>query len=94
MCSICGYCKCPSGCPDTEDPPAVFICEICEGSIVVGDEYVDFKGDYYHRECFDELSTDELLEIIGGELREASEEDIDDGSDEEYERRRDEALFG
>ena len=34
------------------------------------------------------------MEYIGGSIRTASEDDIDDGSDDEYERMRDERLFG
>ena len=82
MCSICGYSTCPAGCPNADDPPAVYNCEICGESIVVGDEYVDLDGEKFHRECFEDLDTGELMEYIG------------DGSDDEYERMRDERLFG
>ena len=94
MCSICGYSTCPAGCPNADDPPAVYNCEICGESIVVGDEYVDLDGEKFHRECFEDLDTGELMEYIGGSIRTANEDDIDDGSDDEYERMRDERLFG
>ena len=44
--------------------------------------------------CFEDLDTAEVLEYIGGSLKTASDDDIDDGSDEAYERYRDEQLFG
>lgn len=94
MCSICGYFTCPAGCPNADDPPAVFTCEVCGDSIVVGDEYVDLDDVKIHRDCFEDLDTAEVLEYIGGSLKTASDDDIDDGSDEAYERYRDEQLFG
>lgn len=94
MCSICGYSKCPSGCPNADEPPAVYECDVCGESIVVGDEYVDIDGKKIHRECFEDLDLGDVLEFAGGSLQTASEDDIDDGSDEAYERMRDERLLG
>ena len=93
MCEICHQFRCPSGCPNAPDPPAVATCKHCGEEIVVGDEYYEYDGECYHEDCFSDIAVSLLLEA-GAELKEASEDDIDDGSDEAYERYRDEQLFG
>lgn len=92
MCSICHQAICPSGCPNADEAPAIAKCEHCSEDIVVGEEYYEYEGNLYHRECFEDIAVELLLEA-GATLSTASEYDIDDGSDEAYERYRDERLF-
>ena len=93
MCEICRQYRCPAGCPNAPDPPAVVACEYCGENIVVGDEYFEYNGNYYHVECFADAAVSLLLEN-GASHGEMDYDDIDDGSDEAYERYRDERLFG
>ncbi len=73
-------------------PGAIAVCEGCGEGIEVGDTYYEYDGDLYHEECFE----DAALSILIGEgaaLREASAEDVGDGGDGEYERRRERWLL-
>ena len=93
MCEICHQYRCPSGCPNAPDPEPIAICKHCLEDIVVGDEYYEYDGEKYHEDCFADAAVDLLIEA-GAERKEASEDDLDDGSDDAYERYRDERLFG
>ncbi len=92
MCEICRSSPCLSGCPNAPDPEKVHTCEYCGEDIVVGDEYFEYDGEYYHDECFADCAVELLIEA-GAKRSTASEDDIDDGSDYLYESRRDEMLL-
>ena len=94
MCEICRQSICPASCPNAPDTPSVCECEYCGESIVVGDDYYDFHGKSYHPECLEACAFELLLHDPDIEKRTADEDDIDDGSDEAYERYKDELLFG
>lgn len=73
-------------------PDAVAVCKGCGEGIGIGDRCYEYDGELYHEECFE----DAALSILIGEgatLREADASDADDGSDEEYERRRERWMF-
>ena len=55
---------------DTRSP--VFICESCKEGIYDGDEYVDIDGMYHHLYCIEDLSTRELLSLLGFSVHTAS----------------------
>lgn len=92
MCEVCRSSPCLSGCPNAPDPEAIHTCKHCGEDIVVGDEYYEYDGEYYHEECFEDCAVALLMEA-GAKRSTASEDDIDDGSDYLYESRRDEMLL-
>ncbi|WP_278941171.1 hypothetical protein [Anaerotruncus colihominis] len=81
MCLICHMIRCPSGCPNASDPPTVTTCQRCKEPIVPGDEYANIDGVDYCEACIDDMPYCELIPLLGGEWKTASEEDIYDGYD-------------
>ena len=81
MCDICRQSPCHPQCPNAPDPPTVYVCKSCGDPIVVGDEYYEFDGDYYHEECFEDNATAILVEQCGA-TRGTAEEDEDYGYDD------------
>lgn len=79
--------------PEEIEIPTVYKCTVCNHFINVGEEYVSIDSDFIHKDCFEDLSTDEILDIVGGTIKLATDDDVDDRSDELYESRRDEALL-
>lgn len=79
MCDICRSVPCLAGCPNAPDPPAVYACDDCGEGIVPGDEYAEIDGRYYHLDCLENMSTRELLELVGVDTRTAEEDDGYDG---------------
>lgn len=63
MCYICLNSPCLPGCPNADEPEAIFYCECCGEPIVEGDEYYEMDGYYYHEECFRDNAVEILLEI-------------------------------
>ena len=71
MCDIYRSTPCHVLCPNAEHPPKVYTCSLCSDDIRVGDEYVETKDGYYHFECIDNLTTREIIELLGGCIGEA-----------------------
>ena len=93
MCNSCGG-PCSYRCPYAGEPRTVFVCDICGNPIYVGEKYLKLEGVCAHTECFKDLDIGEMAEYIGGEVKEASNDDIDDGGDERYEARREAEMYG
>lgn len=72
MCDICLSSPCLPRCPNAPEPRAVYTCEECGEAIREGDEYL--------RECIENMSALELLDILEISFRtaEAEEPDYDD----------------
>ena len=52
MCEICGFEKCPSGCPNYISLKTTHYCSICNEGIYDGEEYIENDiGEYAHWEC-------------------------------------------
>ena len=91
MCEICHQYFCPAGCPNAKETPFA-TCIYCNENIVIGENYYEFDGERYHEDCFREAA-EGLLISLGAVLKEANENDLDDGSDDAYERYVDEQLL-
>lgn len=77
MCDICGRTPCDSRCPNAPDPDAIFICKWCHEPIAIGEEYLEFGGDYYHlEECASDAAISLLTKECGARIGVAEEEDI------------------
>ena len=47
MCAICGFTKCPSGCPNAEPVICDHFCSVCGYGIEFGEEYIVNDNDNY-----------------------------------------------
>lgn len=79
MCDICLSSPCLPRCPNAPEPRAVYTCEECGEAIREGDEYLD-ENVKVCRECIENMSALELLDILEISFRtaEAEEPDYDD----------------
>lgn len=62
MCDICRQTPCHPCCPNADDPPTVYTCEHCKEPIVVGDEYYELEGEFYHEECLEDNAVEILID--------------------------------
>ena len=83
MCSICGRTRCPSGCPNAEEPKSIYTCDYCGEGILAGDEYVEYGNDRYHTDCVMSMSVKELAEAFDFTIETAPDENPDDHYTEE-----------
>lgn len=81
MCQECHMTPCHPRCPMAEDPTPVTHCCRCGEPIIPGDEYAVIDGQSYCEECIDDMPYCELIPLLGGDWKTASEEDIYDGYD-------------
>ncbi len=79
MCAECRMTPCHPRCPNAPNPPAVTTCHRCGEDIVPGYEYARIDGLDYCEACIEDMPHKELVELMGGEWKTASEEDIYDG---------------
>jgi len=75
MCQICRQSPCHSRCPNAPEPEAVHTCKSCKEPIVVGDEYYEMDGEFYHEECFEDNAVKILMEECGAMKGVAEKED-------------------
>ena len=74
MCKECGHYKCTGGCPNYE--PVIFdICEECKKPIYEGETYLNGINGYYCKECIEDMTKEELIKLLGFELKEARVEE-------------------
>lgn len=81
MCSECWQSPCHPRCPNAPEPKGVTDCARCHDPIYPGEEYATINGVDYCESCIDEMPYCELIPLLGGEWKKASEEDYEDGSD-------------
>lgn len=65
MCDLCMRFPCITGCPNSAEPPIVAQCATCGHSIYQGEEITEINSALYHVECLENLTTRELLELLG-----------------------------
>lgn len=65
MCKLCMSYPCDNRCPNAPEPKAVEHCAYCKDGIFEGEEMVEIDGRFYHVDCIAEMSTTELLNILG-----------------------------
>ena len=64
MCNECHHSPCHPRCPNAPEPPPVHVCAYCDESVLVGDEFVEIDGSYYHLDCVSDMGTKELLKLF------------------------------
>lgn len=76
MCKECGHYKCTGGCPNYE--PKVFdYCEKCGEAIHAGDNYLNGLDGFYCEECIEDMTKEELIELLGFEMKAARVEEYE-----------------
>ena len=74
MCALCRHEPCDSRCPNAPEPIPTLHCESCREGIYVGDKYFDSSKGPICRDCLRDMSAEEILELVGEDLKEAKEE--------------------
>ena len=65
MCELCRQYPCNSRCPNAPEPKPVMRCDECGEGIFEADEYFDTGKGAICKECMDEKSSSEILELLG-----------------------------
>lgn len=76
MCEICRQTPCHPRCPNAPEPRAVKTCCKCGTGIFEGEKYLETTDGSVCKECLEELSVDEWLEIMGESLETAEREEM------------------
>ena len=71
MCSVCMRVPCHPRCPNAPEPVSIYRCGKCGEGIFEGDKYYDSQKVYICEECLDDMSSGELLELVGESLASA-----------------------
>lgn len=71
MCSVCMSRPCHPRCPNAPEPKPVHTCDKCGYGIFEGDKFLDGPEGYICKECIDDMTADEILEMLGENLRTA-----------------------
>ena len=64
MCMICGFSKCPSGCPNAQAPEVVGKCLLCLEDITDGESVYEIDGDMYHADCVSDNAFEIFTEVL------------------------------
>lgn len=72
MCEICRQVPCHPRCPNAPEPKAVHECDRCGCGIYEGDKFFDGSEEYICKDCIENMSATEFMEIIGEKLKSAS----------------------
>ena len=75
MCIECGLNPCDARCPNADEEIAVFRCVLCGDLIYAGDRYWDSSEGCICKDCLDEMSREDILELCGEQLKKAIMED-------------------
>ena len=51
MCAVCGRYKCPSSCPNADEPKYVCRCDACRAKLYVGDRVTIIKNFVFCEDC-------------------------------------------
>lgn len=72
MCMICRQNPCHPRCPNAPEPEPIMRCIECGDGIYADDKSYDAGHGSICKECMDEKSTSEILELLGDEFSVAS----------------------
>lgn len=71
MCSVCLSTPCLTGCPNAEEQGPVYTCGRCGYGIFPGDHYIETRDGYVCRDCLEDMSVEEMLDLCDMELETA-----------------------
>lgn len=72
MCSVCRQYPCHPMCPNAPEPTPIYECTKCGYGIFEGEKYFDSPDGYICEECMEEMSSKEILELLGEKFSVAS----------------------
>ena len=75
MCSVCMRNPCDYRCPNAAPPEALYDCSYCREGITAGDKMVRINGVYYHLDCLEDMDIEELMELMGLDVEEVTDDD-------------------
>ena len=75
MCDICRQTPCHPRCPNAPEPKPVERCCLCGEGIYEGDEYLNTTDGCVCKDCLENFSIDQWLELIGESLTAAEREE-------------------
>lgn len=75
MCAMCGSYHCVSRCPNAPEPIAVYECCKCGYGILAGDKYYDSPEGNICKDCIEDMTVDEFMELIGETFSTAEKEE-------------------
>ena len=75
MCEICGRHPWDARCPDAPEPQGGFTCSRCNGEIVAGEEYFDSPEGHICKNCIEDMTIHEFMELIGEAFSTAEKEE-------------------
>lgn len=68
MCEMCRMMPCSPRCPNAPEPKPEHECSKCGYGIYAGDKYLDGPAGYVCRECLDDMTSGEILKLLGESL--------------------------
>lgn len=71
MCDMCRMTPCHPRCPNAQEPKKEYECCICGYGLFKGDKYLYGLEGYVCKECLDDMTSGELLEMLGESLETA-----------------------
>ena len=74
MCEICHQSPCLHGCPNEDEPKAVYTCCQCGEGIYEGDRYFDSDNGPICEDCMSDMGAEDILALFGEELKTAEQE--------------------
>lgn len=74
MCSMCLSTPCNPRCPNAPEPVPVLECVMCHEGIIDGEEYLETEKGPMCRDCIEELSVTDFMELVGAEFSTARKE--------------------
>lgn len=75
MCAMCGNYPCVSRCPNASEPKPVFECVKCGEGIFEEDKYYDSPEGYICKDCVEDMTVSEFMEMIGETFSTAKKEE-------------------
>ena len=69
MCSLCRMYPCDRRCPNALDLRPVAWCKTCGEGIFEGDKYFEDLNGEICKECMDDMSAEEILELLGEKFK-------------------------
>ena len=71
MCCVCMSNPCHPRCPNAPEPKLVYICGRCGYGIFEGDKFFEGPDGYVCEECLEDMTVEQILEMLGENLRTA-----------------------
>lgn len=69
MCAICHQTPCHPACPNAPEPKPIYYCAECGEGIYDGDRYFECQEGCVCEECMDDMSAEEILELLGEKFK-------------------------